>query len=154
MESGVFTLEWAVDFSRTLLGILHSLPAPALLGMLCVPVILAAFSRSRLGIAGAAILTLLTIALLPQASRDGTAHGLALLAYAGALLMAMIGYEAARRRRHLCEQAQEMERLRKEMRAFLEALDRRAQAVDRAAAIQSGPIPSGEGGGAGSGQAT
>ncbi len=134
MEIGLHFLDWATSLAQILPRTLSTLPVPILLGILAVPVVIAGFSRSGLGMIGAGILTLLTFVLLAQAQGQDSGYGLPLLAYSGALLVAMNGFEAANRRRNLEAQNQEIERLRNETRTFLDALDRRAQVVDMMAA--------------------
>jgi hypothetical protein len=145
MEIGLHFLEWATSLAQVLPRTLSSLPIPIVLGILAAPVVLAGFSRSGVGTIGAGILTLLTFVLLAQAQGQASGYGLPLLAYSGALLVAMNGFEAANRRRNLDAQNQEIERLRNETRTFLDALDRRAQIVDMLAAKGAEMKVAGEG---------
>ncbi|QRM35982.1 hypothetical protein [Microvirga sp. VF16] len=142
-EAGLHFLEWTTSLAQVLPRTLSSLPIPVLLGILAAPVVLAGLSRSGVGTIGAGILTLLTFVLLAQGEASG--YGLPLLAYSGALLVAMNGFEAANRRRNLDAQNQEIERLRNETRTFLDALDRRAQIVDMMAANGAEMKVAGEG---------
>jgi hypothetical protein len=145
MEIGVHILEWILKTGQALPEVLFTLPMPVLLGILALPLFVATFSRSGLGIAGTGILTVATLVLLARETGQGDGSGLALLVYAGALIVALNGFEATDRRRNLAAQIEEIEQLRKDMRAFLDALDRRAQIVDMVAAKGAEMKVTGEG---------
>ncbi len=138
-------LEWILKTGQALPGMLFTLPMPVLLGILALPLFVATFSRSGLGIAGTGILTVATLVLLARETGPGDGSGLALLAYAGALIVALNGFEATDRRRNLAAQIEEIEQFQKDTRAFLDALDRRAHIVDGNAIKGAEMTVSGEG---------
>lgn len=145
MEIGLHFLEWGTSLAQVVPRTLSSIPLYILLCITALPILLASFSRSPPAMIGAAILTLLTLVLTTQATGQDSGYGLSLLAYSGALLTALNGFETASRRRDLAAQKQEVERLRQETQVFLDALDRRAQIVDLIAARNAETKVTGEG---------
>ncbi len=118
---------------------LMELPWPVGIGILFVPALIAAFSRSRMHTIGAALLSLTTFVVLVQHSNGQNEIGPAMLAYCGALILAIAGYAEMSRVRSTDTVYGLIERMHNENRFFLEALDRRAQMIDRATVPQSGP---------------
>ncbi|WP_230532357.1 DUF494 domain-containing protein [Microvirga roseola] len=114
-------------------------PWPLMVALFGLPPALAALSRSRLHTFAAAIMSLLSLVLMAQASTGNQDYSLAMIAYCGAVLVALGSYLEAQRARDTLSQRQEQDRLREEIRAFLNALDQRTLVIDRLAANDSSP---------------
>jgi len=108
-----------------------ALPWMWIIALACIPIVLAVFSRSSYGVMGSSLLSVLSFVLLLPQAEDSSNNALALLTYSGALLIAIGGYGEKRREMKAEAQQREIEQLRKEVMMFLEALDRRAQLVDK-----------------------
>jgi hypothetical protein len=98
-----------------------ALPWPAVLAIICAPVILAVITRSAISVVGTAFLVALSLAALAQAIGMGPAPALAL--YAVAILLPLYRNRELRRERAIAALGAELGELRQEIRVFLEALD-------------------------------
>ncbi len=120
----------ARDVVRATWLALPALPWPALAGIALAPLGLSLASRSGLAVMG----SLLLVPLASVALAQGESPVLVLSLYAAALLLAVDGFRERVRRRALEEIAGALARTHRETDRFLDALDRRARAVDLKAA--------------------
>ncbi len=132
METGAQFLARLDDAAQALAQSALALPFPVLLGAACIPIVAAAFCRSGTGIVAAGVFT--ASALLSLAHDAGVA----ILAYSGAVLASLYAHGEAHRRRATAHAQEEIALLRRENQAFLDALDRRAQLMDKASASAPG----------------
>lgn len=112
--------------------LLSDLPWSVSLAIVFVPAILALFSGSKTHVLGALLLSAATLVLLVHSYSGNADTGCAILAYCGALVLALNGYAEKRKAREAELRDSVLERMREESRLFLDALDRRAQLVDQA----------------------
>lgn len=120
-------LQTAQDMVQTVL----TLPAPAMVGILCAPMLVALLSRNATSVAAAAFMSLLSYVSLIQDSPTGIDFILSIAVYAGAVFAGLHGHNEARHARRIASVSQEIDQLRLEMETFLAAVDRRTLAMDQ-----------------------
>lgn len=120
-------LQAAQDLVQTVM----TLPVPAMVGILCAPMLLALLSRNAMSVGAAAFMSLLSYAALMQDDPSRIDFIISLAVYAGAVFAGLHGHNEARHARRIASVSQEIDQLRLEMEAFLAAVDRRTLAIDQ-----------------------
>jgi hypothetical protein len=131
MNTGRQFLDGVTHYTHELMQSALMLPWPASIVILSIPLLLATISRSTVSIVATALLSVLAGAALALNVEADSSAALALAIYAGAVLAALHGHDEARREREIAAASSELAQLRTEMLTFLDALDRRARAVDK-----------------------
>lgn len=108
-----------------------ALPSTAIIGIAVVPLLLATVSRNVASVSVAAAMSMLSYSALISGSHSKSDAILAMAIYVAALLAGLLGHGEARHAQRFAKTNQDIDRLRLEMQAFLEAVDRRSLAMDQ-----------------------
>ena len=131
--SSVSDLAAAPDLIRNLAEHLRAAPPAVLIGALCLPALIALLSRDRWCFAATMLLNGVAVFGLLGWLAANVMMLVSLLTLVAALIVALSGFRARRHNQQVSEIAARVDHLDRQVKAFLEALDRRAHLVDERA---------------------
>jgi uncharacterized membrane protein len=112
---------------------LHTVPPGVLIGAFCLPTLLALLTRDRWCFAATALINGVAVGGLLGWFAANVTMLVSLLALVAALIVALGGFRAHRQSQQITEIAARVDHLDRQVKVFLDALDRRAHIVDERA---------------------